>query len=68
MPGLYKVWVNVSATDRAIISSIYAPDPQAAINQSKHAHKGRYSRYRAENWDDPEDACWDGEAQSTDQS
>lgn len=59
MPGLYKVSVTVRPGDRAIISTIYAPDPQSAINQSKIAHKGRYSRYRAENWDDPTDAAND---------
>jgi hypothetical protein len=59
MPGLYKVSALVSPGDRAIISSIYASSPQAAINQSKHAHKNRYSGYRAENWDDAEDAAND---------
>lgn len=66
MPGLYKVWVTVRPGDRAIISTIYAPDPQTAINQSKSAHKGRYSQYRAENWDDPTDAADD--TTTTDQS
>lgn len=59
MAGLYKVSALVKPGYRAIISSIYASSPQAAIDQSKHAHKGRYSDYQAENWDDAEDSASD---------
>jgi hypothetical protein len=63
MPGLYKVSAYLGRGERGIISTVEALEPQIAINQSKRAHRGRYSHYRAENWDDPNDACWDSETE-----